>query len=79
MEQYFVVQITKTKDSTAYATAITVKETENEARMLYHQTMASILATPNIEYAQVYIDDYAGNKVYMETVLPTPEPPEPEE
>jgi hypothetical protein len=70
MNQYFVVQITKTSDSEAYATLVTPKATETEARMLYHQTLASVYANDNIEYAQVYVDDFVGNKILLETILP---------
>ena len=74
MGKYFVVQITKTKDSGVYATAVTPRDSEKEAEMLWHQIMASVLADSTIEYAQVYVDDYAGNKVFLRTIYPSPEP-----
>lgn len=77
MDKYFVTQITKTKDASVYATAITVKETLTDAKMLYHQILASVYANTKIEHAIVKIDDYYGNTALMETIIPAePEPNE---
>lgn len=34
------------------------------------QTLASVYANSEIEYAQVYVDDFVGNKILLETILP---------
>lgn len=79
MDKYYVTQITKTKDSSTYATAITVKDTLTDAKMLYHQILASVYANTKIEHAIVKIDDYFGNAVLMEAIIPAePEPNEEE-
>ena len=70
MEKYFVIQITKASDSQVYATAITVKDAYDEAKMLYYQIMASIYATPSIEHAIVKIDSAYGSTLMMETIIP---------
>ena len=86
MEKYFVIEITKTKDSDVYASGVTVKEDADpakalrDAKMLYHQTLASVYANANIEHAIVRIDNFYGTPVLLETIIPEPEPePEPEE
>ena len=70
MEEYFVTQITKTNDSEAYAIATTVKDNEKDAKALYHQILASVYATANIEHAIVKIDDFYGNTILMDTIIP---------
>lgn len=75
-EKYFVIQRTKTSDSETYAVAETIKDTEKEARIVYHQILASVYANDKIEYAVVKIDNYYGNAVIMENIIP--QPPEPE-
>ena len=72
MEKYFVTQITKTTDSEVYAIATTVKDTEKEAKALFHQILASVYATANIEHAIVKIDNYYGSTIYMDTIIPEP-------
>ena len=77
MNKYFVTQITKTKDSEVYAIATTVKDSITEARMLYHQTLASVYATENIEHAIVEIQNAYGNTEMKEIIMPVnPEPNE---
>ena len=84
MEKFFVIQITKTTDSDVYATGITVKENEDagkalkDAKMLYHQILASVYSTANIDHAIVKVDKMFGNTILMETILPQPPAPEPE-
>jgi hypothetical protein len=77
-EKYFVTQITKEKNSEVYATAITVKDSEKEARSLYHQILASVYANDNIEHAIVQMVNFLGYAVVMDVVVPEEEP-EPEE
>ena len=72
MEKYFVTEITKTKDSEAYAKLITEKNSSNDAKMLFHQTLASIYANNKIEYALVYVTNYYGNIVMSESIIPEP-------
>ena len=76
MNNYFVVQITKEKNTEVFATQVTPKDTENEAEMVWHQTMSSVLANENIEYANVYVEDYLGNKKWSKVIMVTPEPEE---
>lgn len=76
MEKYFVTQITKTEGSEVYAIATTVKDDEKEAKALYHQILASVYATADIEHAIVKIDNYFGSTIYMDTIIPAPEPEE---
>ena len=79
MDKYFVIEITKTKDSDAYATLITIKDTRDEAEALYCQIVASALINPAVEYAQVSVNDIRGNKAILRVidrrVAPEPEPP----
>lgn len=72
MEKYFVTEITKTSDSEAYAKLITEKDSLTDAKMLYHQTLASIYANVNIEYAMIYVTDYYGNILMTESIIPAP-------
>ena len=84
MGVFFVTQITKTAGSDVYAIATTVKEDAVEAvalkaaKALYHQILASVYATADIKHAIVKIDNFYGNTILMETIIPAPEP-EPEE
>lgn len=76
MEKYFVTQITKTNDSEVYAIATTPKDSKTEAKALYHQILASVYATPNIEHAIVKIDNYYGNTEMKEVIINIPPSPE---
>ena len=76
MEKYFVTQITTTTDSEVYAIATTVKDTEKEAKALYHQILASVYATETIDHAIVKIDNFYGNTIIKEIIIPEPEVPE---
>lgn len=76
MNNYFVVQITKEKNTEVFATQVTPMDTEREAEMVWHQTMASVLANENIEYANVYVEDFLGNKKWSRVIKVTPEPEE---
>lgn len=79
--KFFVTEITKTTDSEAYATLITIKDTRDEAESLYCQILASALVNPAIEYALVKIDNVRGNCVLLRVIdhFPIPEPEVPEE
>lgn len=68
MEKYFVIEISKTINSEVYATLVTVKDTFIEAKMLFHQTMASLYANANLEHAIVKIDNYDGNTIAIESI-----------
>ena len=75
MNIYFVIQITKTKDSQAYATAITIKNSYNEAKMLYHQILSSVYASAdNMYHSIVKIEDVYGNTQLVDVILPHIEP-----
>ena len=69
------------------ANAITVKETLDEARMLYHQIRSSALANPEVTYNLAHVIDetgrfceklseYHGQAVINPEPEPTPEPTE---
>ena len=81
MEKFFVTEITKTTDSEAFATLITIKPTRDEAEALYCQILSSALVNPAIEYALVKIDNIRGNCELMRVInhIPEPEPEIPEE
>ena len=81
MDKFFVTEITKTTDSEAFATLITIKDVYDEAEALYHQILASALVNPNIEYALVKIDNVQGNCKLLRVIdhRPIPEPEEPVE
>jgi hypothetical protein len=64
-ERYFVTEITTTADGTAKA--ITEKNSVDEARMLFHQILASAYANPAVTYALVYIMNEQGFCQAMET------------
>lgn len=82
MGKYFITQITKTKDSDVYASAVTVLEDPSLflAKSTYYSIQASVFATPGIEHAIVRLDNSSGGGILMDTIIPAPEPePEPEE
>ena len=79
MDVYFVNQKTKTSDSEIYAIATTVKHDRDEAYALYHQILASVYITPNMEHFIVDIENKHGNKEIMETRVPAEPEPEPNE
>lgn len=64
MKKYFVIELTF--DGTAYAKAITEKDTENDARMVLHQVMASAIANQNVKKAIVQIIDDEGLAIKAE-------------
>ena len=63
-KKYFVIEVTF--NGTAYAKAVTEKDTEDDARMLLHQIMASAIANEGIEKAIVQIIDDEGYAVKAE-------------
>ena len=59
--EFYVEEVVKIKDQ-ATAAAVTVKEDEREARMLFHQILASAYANKNLESVMVQItNEYGGN------------------
>lgn len=64
MKKYFVIEVTF--DGTAYAKAITEIETEDDARMLLHQIMASAIANQKVKSAIVQIIDDEGLAIKAE-------------
>lgn len=75
---YFVIESSIANN--AQANAITVKDTLNEARMVFHQVRASALANPAVTYnltqvidetGRVYDTEYHGQAVINPE--PTPE------
>ena len=81
MGKYFITQITKTKDSDVYATAVTVLEDPSLflAKSTYYSIQASVFATPNIEHSIVKLDNASGGGILMDTIIPPAPEPEPEE
>lgn len=63
-KKYFVIEITF--NGTAYAKAITEKDTEDDARMLLHQIMASAIANANTKKAIAQIIDEEGFAIKTE-------------
>lgn len=59
---YFVIESSIANN--AQANAITVKETFDEARMVFHQIRASALANPEVTYNLAQVIDETG-KVYQ--------------
>ena len=81
--RYFVTQITTVNGQTAIA--VTPKDSLKDAKMMYHQILASAYVTPGMEYFLVYIETDTGEKVEQDfyryvpqVIIPTPEPEEPE-
>jgi len=82
MGKYFITQITKTKDSDVYATAVTVLEDDTTlflAKSTYYSIQASVFATPNVEHSIVRLDNASGGTIAMDTIIPEQPEPEPEE
>lgn len=71
--KYYVIQITT--NSVGTATMITEKTSIDEAKMLYHQILASVYADKDVSYALVMIVNDLGFCEVMERV-PTAEPEE---
>ncbi len=57
-KKYFVLEITTANGATAKA--VTEKNSENEAWMLYHQIMASAYSNEDVTYALCQIIDENG-------------------
>ena len=71
--RYYVIQITT--NSIGTATMITEKTSIDEAKMLYHQILASVYADKDVSYALVMIVNDLGFCEVMERV-PTAQPEE---
>lgn len=65
--RHYVVQISRVSGEPT-AMAVTENSDENEAIMLWHQICASIRATANIEYAQVFVRNEVGAIVADEII-----------
>lgn len=75
--EFYVMEAIKIKNENT-ATAVTVKEAEKEARMLFHQILAAAYANDNLESAVCEITNDFGGRVDIEN-WKAPEPgPEPE-
>lgn len=80
MKYYVVKLLTNTQGQDA--SSVTVYESENDARVEYHNTLAAYHNADDVLYAIVQIVNEYGNCEIMEIVdhKPTPEPePVPEE
>lgn len=73
--KFYVLQITNTGESDPTAIGCFEKDTLEEAKMLYHQTWASIYANSAVTHAMVAI--YSGNDAYpiVSEVYDKPLPP----
>lgn len=82
--KYFVLEVSTT-DYETYAKGVTEKDDLYEAKMLFHQIMASAYANPSVLYAMaIVINEYGANEMIEikrpPVPAPSPEPePEPEE
>ena len=76
--KFYVEEITVLKDGTS-PIAITEKQSENEARASFHQTMASAIINPNVASIHVEAKNSVGGIYESATwTAPVPEPaPEP--
>ena len=81
MKYYVVKLLTNTEGQDA--SSVTVYESEKDARVAYHNTLAAFHNAEDVLYAIVQIVNEYGNCEIMETVdhkpTPEPEPVEPEE
>ena len=64
MDKFYVVETAITADG--QANAVTVKDSKNEALMVFHQTRASALANPAVIYSMAAVLDGYGNTVIRE-------------
>ena len=53
--KYYVLQATREKEQEIDAIAVTQKDNEKEARMLFHQILASAYANENLEFLMAQI------------------------
>lgn len=53
--KYYVLQATREKEQETDAIAVTQKDNEKEARMLFHQILASAYANENLEFLMAQI------------------------
>lgn len=61
--KYFVIEVSST-DYETYAKGISEKDNIEDARMLFHQIMASAYANPDVLYAMCIIyNDRGGNEL----------------
>lgn len=70
--KYFITEITTTEAGTAKA--VTEKDTFDEARMVFHQVMASAFANPAVTYALCEIVGEDGNRKKVDMKVPEKEP-----
>lgn len=57
--KYYVIEITKYNDGTKDAYGVYAKDTETEARQIYHQKMASAMNAGNVSHELIHvINDY---------------------
>ena len=71
--EFYVMEAVKIKDQNT-ATNVTVKEDEREARMLFHQILASAYANKDLESVVVEITNQYGGRVDVENwIQPEPE------
>ena len=76
--EFYVIEAIKIKNDNT-AAAVTIKEDEKEARMLFHQILACAYANADLESAVVEITNQYGGRVDVENWhAPEPEP-EPED
>ena len=72
--EFYVEEAIKIKDH-ATAADVTVKEDEREARMLFHQILASAYANENLENVVCEITNQYGGRVDVENwCVPVPIP-----
>lgn len=84
---YYLVTVTTFKDGSQDAISAFEYETKDQAKMVFHQTMASAMANTNVKSAMCQIlNEHGGAEIadlnmrfYQAPVEPEPEPePEPE-
>lgn len=72
--EFYVMEAIKVKDQNT-ATNVTVKEVDREARMLFHQILASAYANEDLVSVVVEITNQYGGRVDVENwIQPEPDP-----
>lgn len=74
--EYYVLEAVKIKNQNT-AVAVTIKTDEKEAKMAFHQILASAYANPDLENVVVEITNSYGGRVDIENWA-APVEPEPE-
>ena len=64
--KYYVLQATREREQEIDAIAVTQKDNEKEARMLFHQILASAYANENLEFLMAQITNEWGGVVDSE-------------